>query len=482
MDRHKIILVVILVLAGGVRLWGLHISPPSLNWDEAALGYNAYSLWTTGQDEYGYRWPLSLRSFDDYKPPLYAYLTAPVVGIRGLNEFNTRFVSAVAGLGSVLLLYLITKKIAGEPEAIAAAGLSAINPWSIYFSRGAFEANLSLTLVLGIVYLVLNKKFLTAAILAGVNTLAYHSAKIYLWPILGWIGWKSRSGKVWLAMAAAIAIFSVPIWLGSGLARLRSTSILKLYRETGSIYLFTGEIVNRYLSYFSPANLFVRGSNEPNQKVVGFAPFYTWEVIVFVLGLGTILSKWQQNKFLLAGLAIAPLPAIITWSWFAPIRVLPLLAGITIVNAIGIVSLWKKSQAITAGVGAWAIVQAILFGLTIFIYSPYKDYGDWQWGFREVAAEIGLDWRKYDRIVWETGQAQPYIFVLYYLKIPPAEYHQLLPRRDYDFGKFEFRKIYWPDDQNLKNTLFIGGVYSLPEGKEVIDPQGYVSARIWATE
>ena len=57
-----------------VRVVGLNSSPASINWDEASLGYNAYSLLKTGKDEYGNPWPVALRSFNDYKPALYSYL------------------------------------------------------------------------------------------------------------------------------------------------------------------------------------------------------------------------------------------------------------------------------------------------------------------------------------------------------------------------------------------------------------------------
>ncbi|PIZ96558.1 MAG: 4-amino-4-deoxy-L-arabinose transferase, partial [Candidatus Levybacteria bacterium CG_4_10_14_0_2_um_filter_36_16] len=67
-----IILFVIIVLAAVIRLWQLGVVPPSPDWDEASLGYNAYSIMTTGKDEYGKFLPFILRSFDDYKPALYA--------------------------------------------------------------------------------------------------------------------------------------------------------------------------------------------------------------------------------------------------------------------------------------------------------------------------------------------------------------------------------------------------------------------------
>ena len=49
----KNILISILILAAALRLFGLTRYPAGLNADEAALGYNAYSLLLTGRDEHG---------------------------------------------------------------------------------------------------------------------------------------------------------------------------------------------------------------------------------------------------------------------------------------------------------------------------------------------------------------------------------------------------------------------------------------------
>src|SRR5947208_1068171 len=81
-----------------LRFFQLGVNPPSLDWDEASMGYNAYSILKTGADEYGNALPLSFRSFDDYKPPVYIYLTVPAIAIFGLNEFAVRLPAAVIGV------------------------------------------------------------------------------------------------------------------------------------------------------------------------------------------------------------------------------------------------------------------------------------------------------------------------------------------------------------------------------------------------
>src|SRR3989344_7027051 len=110
MKKYYYCLFLILILGGVLRFFWLHRSPPSLNWDETALGYNAYSLLKTGKDEYGHPFPLALRSFDDYKPSLYAYSTIPFIKLFGLNEISVRFLSALSGLASLVFIFFIAKK------------------------------------------------------------------------------------------------------------------------------------------------------------------------------------------------------------------------------------------------------------------------------------------------------------------------------------------------------------------------------------
>ena len=143
---NKIILLFIILLAIVLRVYKLSKVPPSLYWDEASLGYNAYSILLTARDEYGKFLPLTnFAAFGDYKPPGYIYAAVPSVAIFGLNEFAIRFPSALFGTLTVLLIYLISKRLF-ESEIISqiAALFLAISPWHLQFSRGAFEANLGL--------------------------------------------------------------------------------------------------------------------------------------------------------------------------------------------------------------------------------------------------------------------------------------------------------------------------------------------------
>jgi len=196
MKRNTIILILILSLAFFLRIYKINSNPPGLTPDEASLGYNSYSILKTGKDEYGARFPIIFKSFGDYKPGLYVYLTIPSVALLGLNELSIRLPSVIAGVISVFLVYLIVKDFLLLENSkkfkleLVAALIAAVNPWLIYFSRGAWEVNIALTLTLTGIYFFLKslKKhefIVLSAVFFALTLLDYQGAKLSTFIIIG---------------------------------------------------------------------------------------------------------------------------------------------------------------------------------------------------------------------------------------------------------------------------------------------------------
>ncbi|KKT30670.1 MAG: hypothetical protein UW41_C0008G0015 [Candidatus Collierbacteria bacterium GW2011_GWC2_44_18] len=194
MKKHLPI-ILILILASFLRLFSLDKFPAGLNADEAAIGYNAWSLLETGKDEHSVSWPLVFRSFDDYKPPVYFYLVVPFVKIIGLNVWSVRLPSALLGIASVYLLYLVVyllfkKKTTDESchvktnnFALITALILAVSPWHLQFSRGGWEVNAALFFILlGVWGFLMGldqpKYFFIFVTSMALSLYTYHSARL----------------------------------------------------------------------------------------------------------------------------------------------------------------------------------------------------------------------------------------------------------------------------------------------------------------
>ena len=278
------------------------------------------------------------------------------------------------------------------------------------------------------------------------------------------------------------------------LSRFASSGIAKTWN--GNPLDFLASIIARYLAYFSPVNIFVRGTPEPTQTIPGFAMFFSFTFFFWIIGLYQITKNHKRFLPLILLTLISPLAATLTWNWFYPARVLPLFFFYSLICALGAYILLKNKKLILFNLllGFIAINQLFRLTTTLFLYFPYTQRGAWQYGMKQIITEIDKVDDNYDHIIFETNTAQPHIFTLFYLKYPPPKYQVFSkdipkPRKNFDFGKFEFRPVLWSTDQKQGRVLLIGPDSSLPKNlvekypevnyvSDVFDPEGNLLARI----
>jgi len=507
---NGILLFLIIVLGGFLRLYGLSSSPPSLNWDEAALGYNAYSVSETLRDEYGKVLPIFTRSFDEYKSALPLYMMMPFIKIFGLNEIAVRLPSALLGTFSILIVFLLAKEMfKSRLIALSSAFVFAIEPWAVHFARTSQEANTALFfLLLGVLLFLYSKKhhsLLPVAMASFMVSMYTYNANKIIVPILLLLAllgareplhYPRRVIKLSLAVVVFFAVpFIVLALKGEAFARVTSTNIFVLWRDAplglsaehklppainffvhNDIFYFVWDVVARYFSYFSPHNLFLRESAEPVTVIAENSMFHPFEFVFWVVGLAFLIKNFKRHKELLLVMLVSPIPAMMTWNWFQPLRAMSLFWVFSILVGVGVgksvehikpfgAKLFLIFSIVAMGVGS----AAFLFD-SIMVHLPLRDSGNWQPGFRETVPTVYELSEDYEQVIVDSPHAQPYIFYLFYSAYPPSRYLKEIdpekinpPRKFYDFGKFKFRKIYWPEDRNIKNTLFVGDEFSLPQ-------------------
>jgi 4-amino-4-deoxy-L-arabinose transferase-like glycosyltransferase len=491
-----------------IRFWRVTEAPATVNWDEAAVGYNANSLLHTGRDEFGKAFPVALRSFDDYKPALYSYLSVVPIALLGLGELSTRLTSILAGTILIFSVLYITAKLSGNFKLGLIAGIfTAVSPWAIHFSRIAFEANLAVAIYFVAIAIFIKKPGWSLAFFV-LSMYAYHAQRaiaIPTWLALVWVFNKRIDIKSVFPPATLLIPLGISFLTEPAGSRLTSTMIFKLWPFVPAdfprlifspIYALTWQGVGQFLAYFSPISLFVRGSNEPILRIPTLGLLSLELLPLWVGGLVSVFRNTKINKLLWVVLALAPLPGVITWNWFSVVRTLAVYPAFAIVAALGGLRLLKLPRLLRLGFWGIFALSSLYTVLTIGIFAPYETYGDFQPGFEQSVPYLLSEAKKYDKVIVDSPHIAPYIFVLFYGKYPPAQYlvEAGLNRKnsgteDYAFGKFEFRKITAGDLQK-QHVLLMGPTPRIPDYvvdewrknkitvAEFLDPMGYISFRV----
>lgn len=404
-SRSSLLFIVILVVASVLRLYQLGSVPPSPDWDEVALSYNGWSIFETGKDEYGSSFPVVLRSFDDYKPGLYAYLTIPTVQLFELTTFATRLPSALFGIATVVAVYFLIKELfKKEKFALLVSFLLAISPWHIQFSRLAFETNVGLSfnifaalffvkglkkpwmlslaalssalaiytyqsekvftpifiLILVILYfkefIKLPKKFLAAAVITGIIAIA--PMAIYI----------TTNEQALLRAQATFAFSDTTNFLARTIPRLeydhQTNNYLGLVFDNRRIlYLVTG--ASGYLSHFDINWLFLKGDIQ-RHHAPGMALLYLWELPFLLIGIYSLLFRKVFKDvdkrviiFFFAWFLLAPVPAAFTSGVPHAVRTLNFLPTFQVFVAAGLFAsyLFMKEKKVLTKKFSWIIVK-----------------------------------------------------------------------------------------------------------------------------
>jgi 4-amino-4-deoxy-L-arabinose transferase-like glycosyltransferase len=482
MKKTLFILFAIIALAAGLRFYQLGSVPPSPDWDEAALGYNAYSILKTGRDEYGTFLPLIIRSFDDYKPPMYVYLTVPSVALFGLSVWATRLPSAAMGVLAVLGVYFLVKELLRDKKNDAVPLLSsfllAISPWHVVFSRIAFEANIGLTInIWAVVYFLVGLRkrifFPVSAVLFGLGMYTYHSERVFL-PLLLLVlaasFWKQldvKNNKKHLVMSLVIGMLVIlpllPVFFSkTAMLRMKATSVftdqtnllsrdikkLEDDKRTGDTIgllldnrriVWVKTVIAGYLSHYSFVWLFLTGDN-PRHHAPDTGLLYFWELPFLLYGMFYMLKTRNPaspagrqepgTKLLFGWLLIAPVAAASTTGVPHAVRTLVFLPTFQIFTAVGIVSfftvLYHIRKIFRYGI-TFLVLVCVLFNIVYFLdlyfihtNPEYSEY--WQYGYKEAVAYTEANKLNYEKIVVSTTLDQSYMFFLFYTKYDPALY------------------------------------------------------------
>lgn len=500
-----LILAIAVLLAVLTRGYKLGYAPAGLNADEAGQGYSAYSILKTGKDEFGKSFPILFRSSGDFKTPVYTYLTIPSIAIFGLTPFSVRLSSAIFGVLTIPVLYLLIKELVRKqlsPVAAVAAILLAISPWHILYGRTAYECNLALFFFLSgclSFYMSLKRPWILiiSAILFAVAIPSYHSERIVI-PLMLVILFL-RYGKTLLSgnhlryliigaiLAFVITLPTLSIVRTPGFfARVDDLNIFTVNKPAGFLENYQGilePIINNkqllsirefgflYLSYFSPRYIFLLGDSGPRSSFPELSTFFVWQLPFYLYGLYLFIRKKELGElkfFTIVLLLVTPVPAALTRDPYSTTRAFQMVIPLTIIIAFAIIEVYSKLafKRIFIGVFALLVIYSVLklYSSVIILNEQYRSTA-WEYGWKPVADTIKTLDTNLPVIVDNSRnvgyiqlafflRADPFLYQKQNFEIPPSEYYTNL--RSNEIKKIDnitLRKINWENDLLIEQYL-----------------------------
>ena len=513
----KYILLVIILLASILRLYKLGANPPSLYWDEASLGYNAYSILKTGHDEHGKFLPLTnFAAFGDYKPPGYIYAAVPSIALFGLSEFAIRFPSAFFGILTVFLTYLVARKLfENETIALLASFFLAISPWHLQFSRAAFEANLGLFFSTLGIFLFL--KFATEksiyifpsalSFLAGMYT--FTGQRLFVpFILLVLIIYFKKQIIAHLTIVTITALVSAilfwPLFVFStqtieGRLRFNEVTIFKdlepinqsvKYRQRDKFAWWSAVIHNRRLFYAhsylihyfdaaSPSFLFTRGDVNPRLSIQEVGELYYLDLFLILAGIYFLFARKQKYRWLIIGwLLVSPLGPATARETPHALRMIHILPTFQLISAFGFFHLFKIikfKKLFTAAVSLLLIINIFFYLHMYYVHWPRIYASEWQYGYKQAVEAIKPFYKDADYIIVTKSLGRPYIYFLLYLKYPPQQFQQnsqIVKDKFFflDVSSFDkFRFVNSLDDIKVSgNIIYVMPEESMPPGAQIV--------------
>jgi 4-amino-4-deoxy-L-arabinose transferase-like glycosyltransferase len=518
--QFMIIFAAIILLAVVVRFYRISSNPPGLYWDETAFGYDAYSILKTGHDQHGRAFPAFFESFGDWKLPVYFYLLVPSIKIFGLTELAVRFPSAFFAVLTVILMFLLVKKLTRDINlSLYAAFFLAISPWHIQFSRGGFESvpGLFFTLFATLLFLKAVEKdkitfFLLSALFFVLSMYAYHAYRIFtpLFVLVLAVLYLPTLRKVILKLTvsvifAAVLLAPLAVFSLSSEGKIRAVSQTAFKEEDFqqarldfdqkskkplrfmSKYLYQKPVyysfvaIKGYLEHFSPSFLFLKGDQTGRHSQVDMGQLFIFESVLILFSF-LVFKLSNLGKIMIWWLILSPIPAIIVQPTPHAYRTLQMVIPLAYFSALGAQGLLriKKFTLLKIAFFAFSIYWFLTYLHMMFVHYPKKFSADWQDGYRQMAQKVKKYEGAYDQVYITNINQVPYIYVLFYTQYDPARFINLSGSKD-RFDKYNFISQ-GQDVYNKGRILYVAPSWEKVDGNwidAVNDSQGRHLYSLW---
>lgn len=387
------------------------------------------------------------------REPLLFYLNALLAQISGLNFFTLKLSTALIGIVTLPVIYLLGRQAYNDAVGLVAALFLAVAKWHVLISRVGFRGILTpLTTALGLYFLLRGLQqgrrgdLLWAGAWFGLGLYGYTAALATIPAMILGLGLYALAGharELWhmrrsLLLAALIAVLvALPLlrfMLVDGRELFWFRPLTRVSEQETDLPEPLGKLLLQNL--LSTAGMFhVRGdivfrTNIPNDpQLGGIAGTF------FLLGFPLVLARWRRgsNVLLLAFFLVLLLPTTLALAFPmevpGAVRSGGAMATVMIFSAVAAVTAWQQlGQVLPSLRGVWgwgglltslALLSGVYNAHLCFVeypeFLPYRNYPL----FREIAGvidELGDDgpvllksiphWDDKDAIRFQTRQHQ----------------------------------------------------------------------------
>ncbi len=485
-QRFNLMLTLIVLIAAVLRLVELGQYPQRFNQDEMAQGYDSWSIWRTGRDQHGEPFPLQFRNFNDYIPPVANYITAPFVGLLGMDETTTRLPVALFSIATVALVGLLGRLWFGELAGLLAALMLTFEPWHLNYSRIAFPAgfvpfftvvalytytrgvgllagdtpdkqrrSLYWLVPCGLSFAILTATYSTMKMESPLLIAACILAGVFVW----WRNW--RIGLVWLIV---MAIFISPFALNQVINWQRSQGrfdAISVFREANWLEAW----FRNYRAHYDLQAWFIDGLKDGVAvHPVGIGELFWLEApLMLIAALGLVRRRfWQRTQLVIPILVIVwlltfPLAASLTNQGIPhEIRTYNLLPlpellagyGLALIWEWGAAVPWKRNLSYVLLGGIFLVFGLFNISFLTYFFAPSLWHAAPQGqevydniGLRPVLEKVHATAQDCD-IIWIDRMVEPYMYYLFLTRMPPEAFQNARTEKNDDL----WLNIKWMDN------------------------------------
>lgn len=322
-------------------------------------------------------------STQDTNPPLYFILLSGLCAAAGESEYALRFLSVMAGVLLVPLLYVSARRLFSERAGVLSAALAALSPFLVWYSQEARMYTLLAALSTASVYLLLR-----ALSLRGASRLQDEQERLRASRRAAWLVWAAvtAAGLYTHFVAFFVLLFECAVVLVVVAWRRRRDALLAAALVILAAVPATTYALSRAAVNPSPASGF-RTLDSIVEELLGtfgigwsnnfFQPLWAVLPALGLLIVGAFGGRLQRPRHVFGGLFTLAWLLIVLMAFYVATFIQPLYTGprhllllalpFYLLVGNGLALAWRRSRLVGVASLGWMVVSmAVWLGVQFF--------------------------------------------------------------------------------------------------------------------